>query len=191
MKINPEDTAAKSDQMNSVDLTAPITGRIVKVDYNPKQEQPVKLFLEGYEKRPYKPCKSMLRGLVKAWGDETDNWSDKLIRIHCDPTVTWAGEATGGIRITAISGIDKPFEFTIQLNRKQRKVETWDVLSGVENTAKVFVLTHAQSEIEEAKTIKEVEDIARNVRDEFGVDAMMQVKDDVVKARERIDGEKI
>lgn len=95
--------AAKSNQLNAVDLPRPRVFRIVAVTVT-GAEQPVDVQLDGWP-HPWRPCKSMRRVLSAAWGTESDQWLGKAVELYCDPDVLWAGERAGGIRIAALSGI--------------------------------------------------------------------------------------
>lgn len=181
--IDPADLQAKSDQMNAVDFVKPMTFRVAKVEYFPRQEQPIRLHLEGYEGRPYKPCKSMLRGFVQVWGDDETMWVNRLIELYCDPTVKWAGKEAGGIRVSAVSGITEPFELIVQLNKKQRTLHTWNVIPEQQPVVKEFIATHFESDIAESKTNAEIDAIVKTVKLDFGEDALAQIKDAVIKAR--------
>lgn len=184
--IDPADLQAKSDQMNAVDFVKPMVFRIVRVEYNPRQEQPIKLHFDGHDGRPYKPCKSMLRGLVRVWGDDETQWNNKLIELFCDPSVKWAGKDAGGIRIKAISGIAEPFELVVQLNRKQREIQTWDAIPDDAPVEKQFILTHYQNDIEEAKDSATLDAIVQTVKVEYDAEALGKIKEHVIKARERL-----
>jgi len=187
--IDPHDIQAKSDQMNAVDFIKPMTFRIEKVEYNPKQPQPIKLHLEGYKGRPYKPCKSMLRGLSKVWGMDESLWNNKLIQLYCEPTVKWAGKEIGGIRIAAVSGISEPFELIVQLNKTQREIQTWQVIPDDETITNEFVVTHFEADINEAEDNKTIDAIVKTVKAQFGDDALAQLKDTVIAAREKLNKE--
>lgn len=186
--IDLQDLQAKSDQMNAIDLVNPMIFRVAKVDYFPKKEQPILLHLEGCEGRPYKPCKSMLRGLSNdnAWGMDETKWAGNLIELYNDPTVKWAGKEAGGIRISALSGIAKDFQFTVQLNRSQRVIHTYKKLSDEQPVKREFILTHHQSNIEEAETVEAINEIVKMVNREFGADCVGQLRDCVIAAREAL-----
>lgn len=97
---------AKSDQLNAVDLMASHRViRIRQVDVK-KGDQPVSVFFDGDNNKPWKPCKGMLRILARAWGGESENWIGKHAELYFDPDVLWAGKPVGGIRIRALSNID-------------------------------------------------------------------------------------
>lgn len=184
--IDLHDLAAKSDQMNAIDFVKPMVFRVSKVGYFPKQEQPILLHLEGFDGRPYKPCKSMLRGLAKTWGMDETQWQGKLIELYCDPSVKWAGKEAGGIRISGVSGISKDFQFTVQLNRTQRIIHTFKALAEQE-VKKEFLITHYEADINEAKSSEEISAIVKSVLEEFGKEAQLQLKDCVIAARAKFE----
>ena len=60
--------APKSEQLNADDLIAgPRTITVTSVSFV-AEDQPVAIHFAGDEGKPYKPCKSMRRVLVRAWG---------------------------------------------------------------------------------------------------------------------------
>ncbi len=99
---------AKSDQLNSTDLASgPRTVVITEVKEG-SDDQPVNVYTDVFGRgRPFKPSKTVLRQLGKAWGRDTTAWVGRSATLFRDPTVKWAGEAIGGIRILALSHIDK------------------------------------------------------------------------------------
>lgn len=108
----------KSDQLNADDLlTGPITVTIEGVKRGDK-EQPIVVEIAG--NRPYKPCKSMRRILIAAFSDDPKCWIGQQMTLYCDPEVMWAGVRVGGIRISHLSGIDKPKTFLLTQNRGKR-----------------------------------------------------------------------
>ena len=112
---------AKSDQLNAVDIMGVepvIRIREVRVAQG---EQPVWVFFDGDNNRPWKPSKGMLRIMMAAWGVESDEWVGKRVKLYFEPTVTWAGEQVGGIRIRALSSIKADgMLVALTLNRKKR-----------------------------------------------------------------------
>jgi hypothetical protein len=116
---------AKSDQLNAVDLPpAEIIVKIIDVKRVNDKDQPVHLHLKGHEGRPYKPCLSMRRILIHAWGQYADNWIGQSMSLYCDNSVTWAGKEVGGIRIKELSGITEPVQTPIALNQRHRELYT-------------------------------------------------------------------
>lgn len=112
---------AKSDQLNAADIVGEMTITIVDAVKKKGDDQPISIKYEGGEGRPWKPCKSMRRLLAQAWGNKVDIKGRKITLV-CDPTVTWAGQEVGGIRIKALSHIAKPM--SIPLRASKTKVVT-------------------------------------------------------------------
>lgn len=114
---------AKSDQLNAVDLIgSDLVIRIRQVSYSESADQALSIYFDGDNNKPWKPSKGMRRILAGAWGTETDNWIGKFAQIRFDPEVVWAGQKVGGIRISALSDIDKRgLTFVIALNRQKRE----------------------------------------------------------------------
>lgn len=116
---------AKSDQLNSIDLIGePRTVTVVDVvQGNP--EQPVNIITDAFGPgRPFKPSKTVLRILVGAWGRETNDWIGHRMTIYREPSVKWAGEEVGGIRIEALSHIDKAIVFNLPTSKGKHAKST-------------------------------------------------------------------
>lgn len=105
---------AKSDQVNAVDLAVPVTVTVEGVDVV-GGDQPVNIHLREYPGKAYRPSKSMRRALVKLWGPQSSEYAGRRLTLYNDPTVTWAGKAVGGIRISHASHIDKPVTMALML----------------------------------------------------------------------------
>ena len=98
---------AKSDQLNYDDIAdtdVVITISDVQVR---RGEQPVSIYFHGCNNRPWKPSKGMLRLLATAWTRDSKSWIGKSVKLYGDKTVRWAGKEIGGIRVRALSGINK------------------------------------------------------------------------------------
>ncbi len=112
----------KSDQLNADDL---ISGdRIIKirdVQVKPTGEQRVSIFFDGDDNKPFKPCKTMCRVLVKGWGLDSKNYLGKYIKIYRDDKVKWAGQEVGGIRIRGMSHINNSFVTAITVTKGKRQ----------------------------------------------------------------------
>ena len=96
---------AKSDQLNYDDIAdteVVITISEVRVR---KGDQPVWIYFNGCNNRPWKPSKGMIRILATAWGRDSSQWVGKSAKLYGDKTVKWAGKEIGGIRIRALSHI--------------------------------------------------------------------------------------
>ena len=111
--------APKSDQLNADDLLAgPRTIRIRDVQVS-VGEQPVSVFFDNDEGRPWKPSKTAMRCLASIWGANAAKWIGMRVTLYNDESVTWAGAAVGGIRVSAIEGISAPR--TLQLTKTRGK----------------------------------------------------------------------
>lgn len=98
---------AKSDQLNADDLIgAPRTITVRKVTGN-DGDQPVSIFYEGDNNKPFKPCKTMRRVLLGVWGRNAADYVGRSMTLYRDDAVTFGGLNVGGIRISHMSHIDK------------------------------------------------------------------------------------
>ncbi len=112
----------KSDQLNADSLlSGPITITVSEVTIRPGTEQPCSIHYNGEEGRPYKPCKSMARALVACWGPDAKNYIGRSMTLYCDPKVTWAGMAVGGIRISHMSHIERTETLLLTATKGSRK----------------------------------------------------------------------
>lgn len=114
----------KSDQLNSEQLVEPMTFIITNVSRG-SAEQPISLFYASDPSRPYKPCKTMRKLLVKRWGKNAANWIGKSMTVYNDPEVKWAGEKVGGIRISHMSDLpSEKIEERLTATRGSKKLYT-------------------------------------------------------------------
>lgn len=120
---------AKSDQLNAVDIMG--VEPIIRIrDVQVKTgEQPVSVYYDGDNNKPWKPCKGMLRILAGAWGRDSKEWIGKHAKLFYEPSVRYAGQEVGGIRIRSLSGIDqKGLAFSITISRSKREPYTVPLL---------------------------------------------------------------
>ena len=109
---------AKSDQLNAEDLiTGPFTVTITGVKRGSK-EQPIIVEIDGHQ--PYKPCKTMRRVLIATFSDDPKLWTGQRMTLFCDPSVLYAGVRVGGLRISHLSGIEKPQPFLLTKSRGKK-----------------------------------------------------------------------
>jgi len=109
-----------SEQVNAEDLFGgPRTVTITKVTAGTK-DQPVFIHTDVYPDRTYRPAKSMRRVLVVAWGQDSSAYVGRKITIYNDPTVRWAGQPVGGIRISHLSDIAEPLTIALTVTRGKR-----------------------------------------------------------------------
>lgn len=111
----------KSDQLNSDDLTG--TTRVIRVTAVKRgsgKDQPVVIEYAGMDGRPYKPCKSMRRVLIAAWGEDGREWAGRSMKLYSDPEVKFGGVKVGGIRISQLSHMEKELKILLTSTRGKR-----------------------------------------------------------------------
>lgn len=115
----------KSDQLNADDLiSGPISITITGTSVRPGTEQPVAIAFSGDNGKPWKPCKSMSRVLVTAWGPDSSKYVGKSLTLYRDPKVTWGGMEVGGIRISHMSDIGQPLTMALTAAKQSRRPYT-------------------------------------------------------------------
>lgn len=113
-------TAPKSDQQNFDDYVGGSKTVTVSEVKSGSAEQPVELHLVEFPGRPYKPGKSMRRVLVAAWGAEASEYVGRKLTLYGDPSIRFGKEQVGGIRIAALSHIEKPLTVSLTVTRGKR-----------------------------------------------------------------------
>jgi len=113
--------APKSDQLNADDLIGgPKTITITDVRGNDGDQQPISVYFEGDNNKPYKPSKGMRRVLVHMWGKEGSEYKGRSMTIYCEPSVKFGGIAVGGIRISHMSHIEKVETMALTITRAKK-----------------------------------------------------------------------
>lgn len=114
----------KSDQFNADSLIGgEMTVRIASVDVRAGADQPVTVRLDG-EDKVFRPCKTVARIMVAAWGPDSVSYVGKSMRLYRDPEVTWGGMKVGGIRVRAMSHINAPLVIALTEKKGSKKVAT-------------------------------------------------------------------
>ena len=117
--------APKSDQLNADDLIGTSkTVRITKVSGSADDKQPISIYFEGDGGKPYKPCKSMLRVLIRIWGNVATAFIGRSMTLYRDDDVVFGGIKVGGIRISHMSNISEPITMSLTASRASRKPYT-------------------------------------------------------------------
>lgn len=139
----------RSDQKNADDLLAgPITIKITDVSVRPGTEQPVSVFFDGDEGKPWKPCKSMARVLVTAWGPDSSKYVGRSLTLYCDPKVKWGGMEVGGIRISHMSDIDSAITMALTVTRANKKpftVQPLKVAPSIQPLSAEVIASHVKA----------------------------------------------
>lgn len=154
----------KSDQLNADDLIA--GPRIIKITAvksatGDKGEKGIAIHFEGDDDKPYKPCKSMRRVLVWAWGPKSKDYIGQSLKLYRDPNVMFGGVAVGGIRISHMTGIDCAQEIALTETRGKRKpfrVSPLAIASSQQAPPAVACITNAQRS-ELAKAVQRAWDV--------------------------------
>lgn len=115
----------KSDQLNAEQLLGgPITVTVTDVRLGGGEEQPVVVHYENENGRPFKPCKTMRKVLIHAWGQNGREWIGRSMTLYNDHSVKWGGEDVGGIRISHMSDIPRDIKVSLTTTRgKKAKYE--------------------------------------------------------------------
>lgn len=123
---------AKSDQLNAVDIVGfePVI-TIERVVETGKPDQPIAIYYQGCNNRPWKPSLGMRRILATLWGAETEleDFVGRKVKLFNNPKVKWAGKECGGIWIRAMSHIERNFNTTIPVARNKREPIEIEVLT--------------------------------------------------------------
>ena len=126
------------DQLDAAELTEPRTFTIERVSKG-NREQPVNLHLAELDGRAWRPSKNVRRQLVAAWGKDASQYVGHRARLYCDPNVRYGKEAVGGVRIEALSHIDKPVTTAIIETRGRSKMVTVQPLLDAPSASAVTV----------------------------------------------------
>lgn len=118
--------APKSDQLNADDLiggprTITIT-RVTAAQETP--DQPVAMFFEGDNGKPYKPCKTMRRVFITVWGPDAKEYVGRSVTIYRDPEVAFGGMKVGGVRISHMSHMQNDMTFAVTTTKAKRSAYT-------------------------------------------------------------------
>lgn len=112
----------KSDQLNSEDLlTGPRTITVTGVARGSSADQPVSISFEGDNNKPYKPCKTVRKVLIFAWGDNGADWIGRSMTLYNDPDVKWGGIKVGGIRVSHLSDIASDISVALTITRGKKE----------------------------------------------------------------------
>lgn len=188
--VNLGDTIVpKSDQLNADDLlVGPITVTVTGVRRGDK-EQPVSIDIAG--QRPYKPCKSMRRVLITAWGDDGRSWIGRSMTLYCDPNVMFGGVKVGGIRISHLSHIEGVLNLNLTATRGKktpfvvRALETTpSAPSGTE--APADWMARMEASVRSAVSLEKLDEMRAFINDKGLIDRQLQhltaVCNDIEKA---------
>lgn len=169
----------KSDQLNADDLIAgPLTVGIVGVKRGDTAEQPISIEIDG-GRQPYKPCKSMRRVMIAAWGDDGRKWIGNSMTLYCDPDVKFGGVKVGGIRISHMTGIKGRLSVMLTTTRSKRSEFSVDELkqAGIDYSAMLDSIEKAQTLDELSAAFAAAQKAAKAARDAGALARVVAAKD--------------
>lgn len=112
----------KSDQLNAEQLIgAPLTITVTDVRRGMTDEQPIIISYAEDQGRPYKPCKSMRKVLVFAWGEDGRQWIGRSMTLFNNPEVMFGGVKVGGIRISHMTDIERDISLSLTKTRGKKE----------------------------------------------------------------------
>jgi len=120
--------APKSDQLDAVELVAPRTFTIDTGSRlgNREGQAVVEVRLVDFP-RVWRPSKGMLDAIVAVWGTNAKEWAGNQITLYNDRDVTFGKDKVGGIRIAAMTGIDKPTTVQIRGRGQGARKQPWRI----------------------------------------------------------------
>lgn len=111
----------KSDQLNTDQLlSGPMTITVTDVRVTDSAEQPVTIHYAGEDGRPYKPCKTMRKVLIFAWGQDGSQWHGRAMTLYNDPSIKFGGQSVGGIRISHLSDIERDVQVSLAVTKGKK-----------------------------------------------------------------------
>lgn len=139
----------KSDQLNADQLIGgPMTLTVTRVTAN-SGDQPVTIHYEGDGGRPFKPCLTMRKVLVLAWGHDGNQWPGKSMRVYNDPAVRFGKEEVGGVRISHLSDI--PSDISVRLAATKGKKALYEIKRMADGDAQFIAAIRAAETVEALK----------------------------------------
>ena len=112
----------KSDQLNADQLLGgSMTITVTDVRRGQSDDQPVIVHYQGDEGRPYKPCKTMRKVMIFAWGDDGHAWIGRSMTLYNDPEVKFGGVKVGGIRISHMSHIERDIALSLTSTKGKKQ----------------------------------------------------------------------
>lgn len=124
---------AKSDQINGPDLiAAPRVVKIAGVRLTGK-EQATEISIEGDDKL-WRPCKTVVRLLARAWGNEGNNWIGKSAQLFYDADVRYGKDKPGGVRVSHLSNLSSDLTVCLQVRKGVVKEYTIKPLATVKHS---------------------------------------------------------
>jgi hypothetical protein len=167
-----ESIKPKSDQLNADDLiTGAMTIKIRDIKGTADPQQPVSIYFDGDDNKPYKPCKSMRRLMVSVWGVDGKKYIGRSMTLYRDDSVMFGGIKVGGIRISHVSDIESSVEVMLTASKTKRVGYTVKPLKvTAAPVKKELTPQHAKWEVAK-KAIKEGAVSLESIKKVYGLSA--------------------
>jgi hypothetical protein len=162
----------KSDQLNSEQLIGGDMTITVTDVRRGTDDQPVIINYANDGGRPYKPCKSMRKVLIFAWGDDGREWIGRSMTLYNNPEVKFGGVKVGGIRISHLSDIER--DIALSLTATKGKKEGFIIKRLEVNTV--------LADIAEAQTVEELNALRPRMKGVDGAMAAAKARAEVIRA---------
>ena len=119
---NLKDTIVpNSNQLNADQLIGgPMTITVTAVRRG-NSEQPIIVHYANEAGRPYKPCLTMRKVLIFAWGEDGEQWVGRMLTLYNKRDVKWGGVEVGGIRISHMSHVDGDIKLSLAATRGKKE----------------------------------------------------------------------
>lgn len=115
----------KSDQLNAEQLLGgPMVITVTDVRIGGGDDQPVSVHYANDSGRPFKPCKTMRKVLIFAWGPDGREWIGRSMTLYNDPQVRFGGAEVGGIRISHMTDIPKDVTVSLTATKGKKALHT-------------------------------------------------------------------
>lgn len=119
----------KSDQLNAEQLLGgPLTITVTDVRAG-TDDQPVTVHYRGDDGRPYKPCKTMRKLLIFAWGEDGRQWVGKSMTLYNDQRVKFGGMDVGGIRVSHMTDIPQRIQVSLTATKGKKSMHVVEPLA--------------------------------------------------------------
>lgn len=111
----------KSDQLNAEQLLGgPMVITVADVRVRNSDEQPISVHYRNDDGRPFKPCKTMRKVLIHAWGADGNEWVGKSMELYNDPIVRFGDQVVGGIRIARLTDIPRDIKVALTATKGKK-----------------------------------------------------------------------
>lgn len=164
----------KADQQNFDDFIGRenMVIKITKVLIT-NTDQPVSIFFEHDNSKPYKPSKGMRRVIIECWGDKKENYIGRYLKLFGNPKVRWAGKEAGGIQIAELSNIENAKTINLTVAKGKREPFTVKPLSAID-ILKCDVEIEAKKGVEALKVFGEK--LTAEQKTSLGADFIKEMK---------------